>query len=88
MLFLIVCYMTEVYYDVLYNKIANLYATGMSIPRACHELKISVRKYYKICEVLKKPSATKSKHLRFVIPAQPAVEWVEYTEEDESTKSK
>ena len=88
--------MTEAYYESLYNTIATLYKSGMSIPRACQELKMSVRKYYKICEVLNKPSATKSKHLRIEEPTQqqPAQqleannsgEWVEYTEESESTK--
>jgi hypothetical protein len=80
-------------YQDLYNEIADMYVNGMSIPRACQELKMSVRKYYKICEVLNKPSATKSKHLRFEEPAQHEAvkssgEWVECTEETDCTKGK
>jgi hypothetical protein len=44
-------------YDEIYSQIASLYENVCSIPKACIELNINKRNYYRICKKLGKPSA-------------------------------
>jgi hypothetical protein len=44
-------------YEDIYRQIASLYENLCSIPKACNELNINKRNYYRICKKLGKPSA-------------------------------